>query len=44
MSTYKRIDLSERISIQASIEKELSLEEIDKAVYNVLHLIYLERR
>ena len=32
MSKYKRIDLSERISIQASIERELSLEQTAKNV------------
>lgn len=42
MSTYKRIDLSERISIQASIEKELSLEEIAKRINRSASSVYRE--
>ena len=42
MSTYKRIDLSERISIQASIERELSLEETAKRINRSASSIYRE--
>ena len=42
MSTYKRIDLSERISIQASIERELSLEDIAKRIKRSASSVYRE--
>lgn len=42
MSAYKRIDLSERISIQASIERELSLEETAKRINRSASSVYRE--
>ena len=42
MSKYKRIDLSERISIQASIERELSLEQTAKRINRSPSSVYRE--